>query len=134
MTSKQTASPTSKMMAYRLGQLRQKMATLQQEQNKIRQTLGQGLLQCLIDAEAFEGDFDALVGGILEVVTEIKNDDGKVGPERSSERSQRVEAWKKSGLMFQQHRNQKERERGSQPQIRNRKPETRGEESSPKSA
>src|SRR4051794_17905537 len=111
MISKQTANPTSKMMVYRLGQLRQKVATLQQEQDKIRQTLGQGLLQCLIDAEAFEGDFDALVGGILEVVTEIKNDDGKVYPERS----RRVEAWKKSGLMFQQHRNQKERERGSQP-------------------
>ena len=134
MTSKQTASPTSKMMAYRLGQLRQKMATLQQEQDKIRQTLGQGLLQCLNDVEAFEGNFDALVGGILEVVTEIKNDDGKVCPERNPERSRRVEAWKKSGLMFQQHRKQKEWERGSQPEIKNWKPKTRGEESSPKSA
>ena len=130
MTSKQTTNPTSKMMAYRLGQLRQKMATLRQEQDNIRQTLGQGLLQCLVDAEAFEVDFDALVGGILEAIVEIKNDDGKDYPERR----RRVEAWKKSGSTFQYHRNQKERERGYQPAPKNRKPETGDQGGSPKSA
>ncbi len=59
-------------MAYRLAQIKGKMATLQQEQDKIRQNFCQGLSQYLIEAEAFEVDFDILIGGVIEVIANLK--------------------------------------------------------------
>ncbi len=113
MASKHAASPTNKMMAYRLAQIKGKMATLQQEQDKIRQNFCQGLSQYLIEAEAFEVDFDILVGGIIEVIADAKAN------------TNRAEGWKKSGLAFQHNRNRKERERWEQPEAKAKKSETK---------
>jgi hypothetical protein len=121
MVSKHAANPTNKMMAYRLSQIKAKMAALQQEQGKIRHDWGQGLSQYLIEAEAFEVDFDTLVGGILEVIAEAKSN------------TSRAEGWRKSGLIFQQNQNLKEREKGSHSEAKNQRSQTRTQEGNSKS-
>lgn len=85
MSTKRTTNSTKK-----LAQLKEKMKTLQQEEEEIYQNLSQELSQCLFDFRAFDIDFDTLIGGIFEVVTEAQLDPKK------------ARAWKKSGQSFRQ--------------------------------
>jgi len=85
MPSKHTISPTK-----RLAQLKERMAVLQQEQERTCRNLAQELSECLITAGSLEVDFDTLIGGILDVIAEARTNSSK------------AEGWKKSGGMFRQ--------------------------------
>ena len=109
MTTRSTTSPTKKLV-----QLKEKMSILRQEEEKIRQILTQESSQCLINAQALEIDFDTLVGGMLEVVTQAQANRNKTCPEQS----RRTEVWQKSGQKFRQYQSRisrsKEGQKGEQ--------------------
>ncbi|MCE3230504.1 MAG: hypothetical protein K0R52_432 [Alphaproteobacteria bacterium] len=105
MTAKNT-SPTPKLLTrralgHRLTQVTEKMTALQREQDEICQDLSQNisreLTQCLVDAKALDIEFNILMGGILEVVSQAKADTSK------------AEAWRKSGQTFHERRNRIDR-------------------------
>ncbi len=116
MAPNSTARHTTKLI-----QLKEKMATLRQEEEKICQTLAQDLAQCLINAQALEIDFDTLIGGILEVVNQAQANGNNPTPEQS----QKLEVWKKSGQKFRRRvsgsRGQNEQNRGDEKQERQEK-------------
>ena len=126
MTLKRTTSPTKK-----LAQLKEKMSTLRQEEEKIRQSLSQELSQCLINAQALEIDFDTLIGGILEVVTQANSN------KPSPEQSRKTEAWQKSGQKFRQYQSRlnrsKEAQKGEQqaPHPKKRNPHSASSQTFP---
>lgn len=107
MAAKRSANPTQKDLLHRLTNIREKLSSLRQEEDKISHKLShefaQELSKYLISANAIEIDFNVLLGGMLEVITQAHKDIQKSCPELS----RRVEAWQKSGQMFRQNRRQK---------------------------
>lgn len=118
MATNTTTKHTTKVFAHRLAQLKEKMAALRQEEERICQSLAHDLAQCLIHAQALEMDFDTLIGGVLEVVNQAQANLTKACPVQS----QRLEAWKKSGEKFRRRlgdpRGQNERNTGGEKQER----------------
>ena len=78
------------------------MSVLRQEEEKIRQNLAQELSQCLINAQALEIDFDTLIGGMLEVITQAQANSNKIG------------VWQKSGQKFRQYQSRINRSKEAQ--------------------
>lgn len=94
MTAKTINSPTKK-----LASLREKIAALQQEEAKICSDLSHELSQHLVNAQALDIDFNVLMGGLLDVISQSKTDAVK------------VEMWQKSGQKFLQEQSRREQEK-----------------------
>lgn len=76
----------------RMQALQEKINQLKIEQDKVEQLLVSHLVQVLKINNAFQLDFDALVGGLLEVIDVIKSN------------TERKETWQNSGHKFCQSR------------------------------
>lgn len=125
MPTQRTPNPSKKELLNRLTNIREKLSTLRQEEDKINQTLSQeyaqDLSRYLIDANAIEIDFNILLGGMLEVVSVAKTNSNRASPELS----RRTEVWQKAGLMFQRNRRQVSGSRGQKSSQRNNQPKAK---------
>lgn len=118
MPIQRTPNPSKKELLHRLTNIREKLSSLRQEEDKINQKLSheyaQDLSKYLLDANAIEIDFNILLGGMLEIVSLAKGNSNRATPELS----RRTEVWQKSGMMFQRNRKQ---ESGSREQTNRQK-------------
>lgn len=72
---------------------------LRQEESKIQHDLSGELSKILVDVQALEIDFDVLIGGVLEVISQSKTDADK------------SETWRESGQKFLKSRNRRGQEK-----------------------
>ncbi len=68
--------------------LQEKIKQLKDKQNEIEEDIKNGFVQVLRIKEAFQIDFDSMVGGILEVISTIRSD------------SEKKEEWRLIGQKF----------------------------------